>query len=77
MREAPVGGYDAVRADVRAAGNSNYRRQFPQAKGRVERNHGTHQDRLVKKPRRKKIRTVVRQVFALQTDLPPGIRLRD
>jgi hypothetical protein len=29
----------------------------PQAKGRVERNHGTHQDRLVKKMRRKKIRT--------------------
>ncbi len=29
----------------------------PQAKGRVERNHGTHQDRLVKKLRRKNIRT--------------------
>src|SRR5579862_4057156 len=29
----------------------------PQAKGRVERNHGTHQDRLVKKRRRKKIST--------------------
>ena len=29
----------------------------PQAKGRVERNHGTHQDRLIKKLRRKKIRT--------------------
>ena len=29
----------------------------PQAKGRVERNHGTHQDRLVKKLRRKKIVT--------------------
>lgn len=29
----------------------------PQAKGRVERNHGTHQDRLVKKLRRKKMRT--------------------
>src|SRR3990172_4335438 len=29
----------------------------PQAKGRVERMHGTHQDRLVKKLRRKKIRT--------------------
>jgi transposase len=28
----------------------------PQAKGRVERNHGTHQDRLIKKLRRKKIR---------------------
>ncbi len=27
----------------------------PQAKGRVERHHGTHQDRLVKKLRRKKI----------------------
>ncbi len=29
----------------------------PQAKGRVERNHGTHQDRLVKKLRRKGINT--------------------
>jgi transposase len=29
----------------------------PQAKGRVERNHGTHQDRLVKKLRRKKFTT--------------------
>ena len=29
----------------------------PQAKGRVERNHGTHQDRLVKKLRRKRITT--------------------
>jgi hypothetical protein len=29
----------------------------PQAKGRVERNHGTHQDRLVKKLRRKNIRS--------------------
>ena len=28
-----------------------------QAKGRVERNHGTHQDRLIKKMRRKKIAT--------------------
>jgi hypothetical protein len=27
----------------------------PQAKGRVERNHGTHQDRLIKKLRRKEI----------------------
>jgi len=27
----------------------------PQAKGRVERNHGTHQDRLIKKMRRKGI----------------------
>jgi transposase len=29
----------------------------PQAKGRVERSHGTHQDRLIKKMRRKRIRT--------------------
>ena len=29
----------------------------PEAKGRVERNHGTHQDRLVKKLRRRKIAT--------------------
>ena len=31
----------------------------PQAKGRVERNHGTHQDRLVKKMRRRQIRGLV------------------
>jgi hypothetical protein len=30
---------------------------WPQAKGRVERNHGTHQDRLVKKMRLQKIQT--------------------
>jgi hypothetical protein len=30
----------------------------PQAKGRIERNHGTHQDRLVKKLRRKRIAEV-------------------
>ena len=30
----------------------------PQAKGRIERNHGTHQDRLVKKLRRKGIAEV-------------------
>jgi hypothetical protein len=30
----------------------------PQAKGRVERHHGTHQDRLIKKLRRKGIRTI-------------------
>lgn len=29
----------------------------PQAKGRVERNHGTHQDRMVKKLRRKRIQS--------------------
>jgi hypothetical protein len=29
----------------------------PQAKGRVERNHGTHQDQLIKKMKRKKIGT--------------------
>jgi transposase len=31
----------------------------PQAKGRIERNHGTHQDRLVKKLRRKRIADLV------------------
>jgi hypothetical protein len=30
---------------------------LPQAKGRVERGHGTHQDRLIKKMRLKKIAT--------------------
>lgn len=40
----------------------------PQAKGRVERNHGTHQDRLIKKMRRKKIRTHEQANVYLQQD---------
>jgi len=43
----------------RALGIEIWAASSPQAKGRVERNHGTHQDRLVKKLRRKKIRTHV------------------
>ena len=31
----------------------------PQAKGRIECNHGTHQDRLVKKLRRRGVRDLV------------------
>jgi transposase len=43
----------------------------PQAKGRVERNHGTHQDRLVKKMRLKKIRThAAANVFLEKEYLP-------
>jgi hypothetical protein len=41
----------------------------PQAKGRVERNNGVHQDRLVKKLRRKGIRkaaVVLRKIFLFQ-----------
>lgn len=52
--DAPVTQFGAMcgRLGVRIiAANS------PQAKGRVERNHGTHQDRLIKKMRRKKIET--------------------
>jgi hypothetical protein len=49
----------AVRGNaVRIAGVESGRRipaSSPQAKGRIERNHGTHQDRLVKKLRRKAI----------------------
>src|SRR5438309_11787089 len=30
----------------------------PQAKGRVERNHGTHQDRLIKKMRLKQVASI-------------------
>ncbi len=41
---------DRLGIEIIAAGS-------PQAKGRVERNHGTHQDRLVKKMRRKNIRS--------------------
>jgi hypothetical protein len=43
----------------------------PEAKGRVERNHGTHQDRLVKKMRLKKIKTHAEvNVFLEQEYLP-------
>ena len=40
----------------------------PQAKGRIERNHGTHQDRLVKKLRRKGIADVAAANAFLETD---------
>lgn len=43
----------------------------PQAKGRVERNHGVHQDRLVKKLRRKKIRTLEEANRYLQQEYLP------
>src|SRR6266852_1958857 len=43
----------------------------PQAKGRVERNHGTHQDRLIKKMRRKKIGTYERANQYLQREYLP------
>lgn len=43
----------------------------PQAKGRVERNHGTHQDRLVKKLRRLQIAdAAAANTFLEQTYLP-------
>jgi len=41
-----------------------------QAKGRVERNHGTHQDRLVKKMRLKKIKTHAEANLFLEEYLP-------
>ncbi len=40
----------------------------PQAKGRIERNHGTHQDRLVKKLRRKGIADVEAANAFLETE---------
>lgn len=43
----------------------------PQAKGRVERNHGTHQDRLIKKMRRKKIGTPAHGNEYLQQEYLP------
>lgn len=43
----------------------------PQAKGRVERSHGTHQDRLIKKMRRKKIRTHEQANVYLQQEYLP------
>jgi hypothetical protein len=43
----------------------------PQAKGRVERNHGTHQDRLIKKLRRKNICSYeAANQFLVETYLP-------
>jgi hypothetical protein len=45
----------AVRGHVSEVGHSHHRGQFAPGKGRVERNHGTHQDRLIKKMRRKGI----------------------
>lgn len=43
----------------------------PQAKGRIERNHGTHQDRLVKKLRRKAIADVERANTFLEAEYWP------
>jgi hypothetical protein len=40
----------------------------PQAKGRIERHHGTHQDRLVKKLRRKRIADIDAANAFLETD---------
>ena len=40
----------------------------PQAKGRIERNHGTHQDRLVKKLRRKGIADIAAANAFLETE---------
>ena len=40
----------------------------PQAKGRVERNHGTHQDRLVKKLRRRGIADIAGANTFLETE---------
>ena len=44
----------------------------PQAKGRVERVHGTHQDRLVKKLRRKRIASHAQANVYLQAEYLPG-----
>src|SRR5439155_13978804 len=43
----------------------------PQAKGRVERAHGTHQDRLIKKLRRKNITTHAAANQFLEQSHPP------
>jgi len=44
----------------------------PQAKGRVERNHGTHQDRLIKKMRRKGIDSYAAANEYLEKEYLPG-----
>src|SRR2546422_11629899 len=43
----------------------------PQTKGRVERQHGTHQDRLVKKMRRKQITSHAQANVYLETEYLP------
>lgn len=48
----------------------------PQAKGRVERNHGTHQDRLVKKLRRRKIQSYEAANQYLEAEYLPEHNLR-
>src|SRR6266849_5819640 len=62
---------DAIWADVPAPGIRIIAANSPQAKGRVERNHGTHQDRLVKKMRRKKIRTHAEANMFLEKEYLP------
>jgi hypothetical protein len=49
----------------------------PQAKGRVERGNGTHQDRLIKKMGRKKIRTHEAANLFLQTEYLAGSQRAD
>lgn len=46
---------DPIRPHVRDAGDQDYSRELAAGEGRIERNHGTHQDRLVKKLRRQRI----------------------
>lgn len=48
----------------------------PQAKGRIERMHGTHQDRLVKKLRRKKIASHAAMNVYLRNEYLPGHNAR-
>jgi transposase len=48
----------------------------PQAKGRIERNHGTHQDRLVKKLRRKAIADMAAANAFLETEYWPDHNAR-
>jgi hypothetical protein len=48
----------------------------PQAKGRVERNHGTHEDRWVKKLRRKGIRTLAEVNRYLEEEYGPEHKAR-
>src|SRR5260370_26564113 len=57
-------------------GNEVIAASSPQAKGRVERQHGTHQDRLVKKLRRQQIsRHEAANVYLKNEYLPEHNRL--
>ena len=59
---------DAIWPHVRGAGDPDHPGELAAGEGRIERNHGTHQDRLVKKLRRKGIADVATANTFLETE---------